>query len=88
MQSGTATEQERKRFREIQAERTELILSKPAEELFDVRTVTALPPPRARLHESLQCEECGEAVMETRIRRFRGRNLCIPCFDGVTQGRS
>jgi formylmethanofuran dehydrogenase subunit E len=26
------------------------------------------------------CSGCGEKVMETRVRRFRGELYCIPCF--------
>jgi len=85
--SGTASEQERQRFRQIQAERTQAILSMPVDALFDIQPVNTPPPPKARLHESLVCEGCGEEVMETRVRRFSGRNLCIPCYDRASQGR-
>ena len=32
------------------------------------------------VRESIQCEACGEMVMETRLRLLGGRKLCIPCF--------
>jgi formylmethanofuran dehydrogenase subunit E len=38
-------------------------------------------PPKARILNSLLCEQCGEMVMETRARRLQGRTLCIPCFE-------
>lgn len=85
LHDGTATEQDRQRFYQMQAERTQAILSMPVEALFDIQPVNTAPPSKARLHESLTCEQCGEQAMETRIRRFGGRNLCIPCFDSVTQ---
>ncbi|MEP7037347.1 MAG: TraR/DksA C4-type zinc finger protein [Acidobacteriota bacterium] len=41
------------------------------------------PPKKARIHTLIVCAECGEAAMETRIRRFGGRELCIPCFEKI-----
>jgi|Deesub1362A_J573_1020465.scaffolds.fasta_scaffold00018_163 formylmethanofuran dehydrogenase subunit E len=38
-------------------------------------------PPEARIHTSVECEECREPVMETRARVLEGRILCIPCFN-------
>jgi len=38
-------------------------------------------PPEARIHASVECEDCGEPVMETRARLLGGRVLCIPCFN-------
>jgi formylmethanofuran dehydrogenase subunit E len=63
------------------AERTRLILEAPAERLFTVSQVHAAPPHVARVHRSVTCAQCAEAVMETRIRLFEGRSLCIPCFE-------
>ena len=37
--------------------------------------------PQARLFESLICEGCGESTTESRVRKFNGKTLCIPCFE-------
>ncbi|HEX6385120.1 MAG TPA: TraR/DksA C4-type zinc finger protein [Anaerolineae bacterium] len=38
-------------------------------------------PAKARIHNPVTCTGCGESVMETRSRLFRGETLCIPCFE-------
>ncbi len=62
-------------------ERTERILTAPVEEIYDVREVLVDVPRRARVFASVGCAACGEATMETRIRRFDGQELCPPCFE-------
>lgn len=79
----TATEAEQRRYWELHEERALAVLSIPEEQLFEVREIEAEVPRRARVHSSIQCDICGETTMETRIRRFDGRNLCIPCFEQV-----
>ncbi len=91
---GKATPEEQAQFAAAQAQRTQAILDAPLDRLFDVRPVEpripASPPwpagqagQGARIMASLTCEECGEATMETRTRRFNGRTLCIPCFEAA-----
>lgn len=61
--------------------RAETILTSPLETLFEVQTVEPRIPAKARVRESIQCEACGEMVMETRVRLLSGCKLCIPCFE-------
>lgn len=56
------------------------ILTAPFEELFHIGPALQPPPRKARILSSLICANCGEAVMETRVRHFKGSILCIPCF--------
>ncbi len=77
---GTISLEEQKRLKEINEERIKRIMELPLEELFVVNPVSSPPPKRAMILESLICESCGEATMETKTRRFLGRTLCIPCF--------
>lgn len=86
VRSGEASEEEQARFRELHRQRSRAILEQPAEELFEVTGFLGRPPARARIHASLPCEECGEAVMETRIRKLGGRELCLPCFEAALPG--
>ncbi len=81
VRAGVATEAEERRHRELREDRALAVLDLPEERLFEVREVEAALPGRARVHGSVRCERCGEATMETRIRRFDGRDLCIPCCE-------
>ncbi len=78
---GDATEKEVGRFRELHVQKAREVLELPAEELFLVTPVDDAPPRRARIHASIACSSCGEETMETRIRRFGGRELCPECFE-------
>lgn len=66
---------------ESREETLERLLEMPAEELFDTREVTIELPLKAEVLASIVCEDCGEAAMETKIRHYHGRQLCIPCFE-------
>ncbi len=81
VREGLGSPEEHERFRELQARRTELILTRAEDELFHIEPVPSGPPQPARIHRSLTCEDCDESTMETRTRRFGGRTLCIPCFE-------
>ena len=69
-------------LREQQAER---VLSAQLEQLFIIGTVREPLPRRARILGTILCEKCGEGVMESRIRRLGGKNLCLPCFNAEEQ---
>jgi formylmethanofuran dehydrogenase subunit E len=61
------------------------ILEADLGDLFETSNVT-LPPVRpARIMNSIPCGDCGEMTMESRIRIFDGKNLCLPCFQKVEQ---
>jgi formylmethanofuran dehydrogenase subunit E len=61
------------------------IMEADINDLFEVKAVT-LPPVRpARILQSITCRDCKEKVMESRLRRFDGKDLCIPCFMGYEQ---
>jgi len=77
----------RRRFFELQRNRSEGVLSAPLEQLYEVREVPAEVPPRARVMASVDCAACGEPTMETRIRRLYGDLMCAPCFEERLSGR-
>jgi formylmethanofuran dehydrogenase subunit E len=85
VRSGEASEEERRRFRELHESRARELLERDPDELYDVQEIGAPPPRRARIHDSLECASCGEAAMETRVRRFGGRELCTPCFQMLSE---
>jgi len=59
---------------------TDWILHVPASEALEIQLVEIDEPEKARIHESVRCDVCGERVMATRIRKFENQTLCIPCW--------
>ena len=83
VRSHEATEQETVRFQAMHRDLSHELLQTAPEELFVVEEIHAQPPRPARVHASVPCGRCGEEVMETRIRRFAGQELCQPCFEAA-----
>ncbi len=83
VRAATATPKEKSRFRELHVAKANHILETAPDKLFEVTEMTMTPPKKAGIHTSIVCAECNEAAMETRIRRFGGRELCIPCFEKI-----
>ncbi len=84
--SGATTAAEDERFLELHVAAARRVLEMAPEDLYEVTSVDAVLPPKARIHASVQCESCGEGTMETRIRRVGGRELCPPCFEAALSG--
>ena len=59
--------------------RVRWILEAPQEEIVSIQDVNIAEPAKARIHESVRCDACGERVMITRIQALGNRKLCIPC---------
>lgn len=78
---GEATEEEIAGFRVRHEANGRALLELDPEQLYEVREVREEPPRKARMHPSIACADCGEETMETRIRRFAGRELCPECFE-------
>jgi formylmethanofuran dehydrogenase subunit E len=38
-------------------------------------------PEPAQIHRSIACAQCGEMVMETRLKQVAGKVICIPCAE-------
>lgn len=88
VQAGTATPEERQELLSGAQQWSQHLLAAPLEELYEVREVNAEPPGRARIHTSIECDACGEATMETRLRLLQGRRLCTLCFADAMAGRT
>jgi len=86
VRTGAASPEERAQFAASQRERSAQVLNAPLEELYDVREVHVDAPRPARILASVDCAACGEATMETRIRRLDGQELCLPCFEDQMAG--
>ena len=59
----------------------EWLLDADEAEIVSLQSVTIKEPEKARVMASIVCENCGEAVMETRMRSQQGKNICIPCSE-------
>jgi len=78
--SGDMSPEERERFMKLREEATDYILAAPDEELLAVREVNIPAPGKARIHPSIDCQECGEAFMEVRGRTAGGKVVCEECY--------
>lgn len=78
--AGTMSDTDRKRFMEIREERCRHLMEADFEDLFEVKEVLEPVPAHAPMVDSVICAVCGEKVMETKARLFRGATLCPPCF--------
>jgi formylmethanofuran dehydrogenase subunit E len=78
---GKADDGERQAFWAEQKKKIEDFLADPAERWFRIDRVRPKVPERARLFSSLICEQCGEQVMEPRVRLREGKKVCIPCAE-------
>lgn len=75
----------RQRIVQLKLELQQQIMNLTLDELFEVTPLNAGMPRPAQIMKSIVCEHCGESVMESRIRRFSGKFLCIPCFATMEQ---
>jgi formylmethanofuran dehydrogenase subunit E len=80
MSSGGLTPAEQKRWVDIRTEITARLMQGSLEALFEIKPVQADPPAKARILSSAACEDCGEAVMESRLREHSNYRLCAPCL--------
>jgi len=61
--------------------KTRHILEADEKELMKFTSYRADLPEAARIFPSISCDDCGEKVMEPRLRVRSGKLLCIPCFE-------
>ncbi|MBE0522754.1 MAG: TraR/DksA C4-type zinc finger protein [Methanosarcinales archaeon] len=66
---------------EDREERIKHLLDLDEQQLFDIEDVTIELPQQAQIHNSVACHNCGEPVMETRIKEKNKEVYCIPCFN-------
>jgi formylmethanofuran dehydrogenase subunit E len=79
------TTEEEARWQQIRENMSDRVMSVPLDTLFTLKAPAGPAPGKARLLSSLVCDTCGEAVMESRTRRFQGKTLCIPCFEDLAR---
>ena len=57
------------------------ILNSSADRMLSVTPTSIAEPEPARIRNSIACAFCGENVMESRIRQYRDKPFCIPCYE-------
>jgi formylmethanofuran dehydrogenase subunit E len=77
------TGEEKKLLQDTRSAVSRRVMESPLEDLFEIKTPSEPLSRKARILASLNCETCGEPVMESRTRRLHEKVLCIPCFEAV-----
>jgi formylmethanofuran dehydrogenase subunit E len=77
--SGSANQEEQKRFETLHFERSCRILEKPVEELFNIASAKEQMPSKARIEPSKPCSCCGEATMESKMQISGDKPVCRAC---------
>jgi len=62
------------------------ILEAPEEEILSFSEPSFEPPQRARMFNSITCEQCGENASEHKIRLNDGKKICLDCFVDYSRG--
>jgi len=70
---------------ELRKQLQEQFMTLALEDMFEISPLDVGMPRPAQVLKSIVCECCGESVMESRIRRFGGKFVCIPCFGTMEQ---
>lgn len=83
--SGEASAADKTRSADLRRQMETHLMSADLDQLFQITAPKEAMPRGPRILSSLVCEDCGEATMESRTRRFAGKTLCQPCFDKVEQ---
>lgn len=79
VQSGTATDDERVEFLELQKLWSQRVLEAPEEILFRVEEVTEPPPARVVITPPVVCAACGEATVRERAQQHGDQDYCLAC---------
>ncbi|MDY6827494.1 MAG: FmdE family protein [Bacillota bacterium] len=79
--TGNPTEEERKRFADLNTQAITEYLAAPLKEVVEIKNTAIKIPEKARIFNSITCAECGEKVMEPRARVKNEKMVCIPCAD-------
>lgn len=77
---GELSQEEHIEKERLQALMFETIMTKPFEEMFEYKEVSPDIPPRAVIRKTVQCDGCGEGVMETRATPTPNGRLCPECL--------
>ncbi len=74
-----ASEEEKQLYEKKLKEAIHKYLEEPLDRIVEIEEIKRKLPEKARIFNSLTCEECGEKVMEARTRIKNRKTVCIPC---------
>ncbi|KQC14540.1 MAG: hypothetical protein APR63_13985 [Desulfuromonas sp. SDB] len=60
------------------------LLNLEHKDFLELQLVKMEEPQKAMIRNSLKCDYCGEYVMETRIKKIKHKNICLPCSVKLT----
>ncbi|HHT16909.1 MAG TPA: formylmethanofuran dehydrogenase [Papillibacter sp.] len=66
--------------------RIKYLLTAPAAEVFTVGKPRSGLPEKARIFQTVPCEECGEGAAENKIRLQEGKKVCLDCYQPYERG--
>ena len=82
-QNSGLTAAEEQQLEQLRQDRIKNILTADLNDLFTIRPIKSAIPERARIYESVECENCHEITMETRMRRIQGKWVCLSCYEDM-----
>jgi len=68
-----------------QKEKFDYVMKSDIKNIFNTMLPKRPIPRPAQALNSMICQTCKESVMESRVRLYQGKTLCIPCFMAVEQ---
>lgn len=81
IRQGTATHEEREQFRVKHEKASMRVLEMLPDELFSIKEITVPIPEKARIEPSINCSQCGEPTMSTKMEDKDGQKICRGCLD-------
>jgi len=73
-------------FEMTREERTKFILEGPIEEVYEIKKPHYEIPQKARIFNTIICENCKEGTPEHKIRLSKNKKLCLDCYEGYSRG--
>jgi len=83
--SGVLSKEEKALYAALRKERSDQILKSDLTAIVKIEDIPFESFPRALVTDSVTCARCSESVMEAKARLFRGKALCIPCFEKLVK---
>jgi formylmethanofuran dehydrogenase subunit E len=81
IRTNTATDEDKKRLKELGNTMAQSILDAPIDTLFSINPAKVPIPPKAQIHASILCDRCKEPTMATRLEDVEGQKICRGCLD-------
>ncbi|MBU1567803.1 MAG: formylmethanofuran dehydrogenase [Proteobacteria bacterium] len=80
IKQGTATDEERGQFRAKHEKASKRVLDMRPDELFSINEITVPIPEMARIEPSINCTQCGEPTMSSKLEDSDGLKICRGCL--------